>query len=175
MSGGFFDLKQPKKGDPMSDENKVADEKVVSLHYTLTSDEGEVLDSSQGGEPLQFIQGQGQIIPGLEKELYDMEVGDEKQVTVAPADGYGEHQPDQVQTLPREAFPDDMEIEEGMAVQMRDSNSGQVYQAVITNVAAESVQVDFNHPLAGENLNFEVKIAGLRDASDEEIAHGHVH
>lgn len=159
----------------MSDENKVADNKVVSLHYTLTSDEGEVLDSSQGGDPLQFIQGQGQIIPGLEKELYDMEVGEEKQVTVPPAEGYGERQPDQVQTLPQDAFPNDMEIEEGMAVQMRDSNTGQVYQAVITGVAADSVQVDFNHPLAGENLNFDVKIAGVREASDEELAHGHAH
>lgn len=159
----------------MSDENKVADNKVVSLHYTLTSDEGEVLDSSQGGEPLQFIQGQGQIIPGLEKELYDMEVGEEKQVTVPPAEGYGQHQPDQVQTLPRDAFPDDMELEEGTPVQMRDSNTGQVYQAVITGVRPDSVQVDFNHPLAGENLNFDVQIAGVRDATDEELAHGHAH
>ncbi len=134
-----------------------------------------MLDSSQGGDPLQFIQGQGQIIPGLEKELYDMEVGEEKQVTVPPAEGYGERQPDQVQTLPRDAFPNDMEIEEGMAVQMRDSNTGQVYQAVITGLAADSVQVDFNHPLAGENLNFDVKIAGVRAASDEELAHGHAH
>ena len=159
----------------MSDENKVGDDKVVSLHYTLTSDEGEVLDSSEGGQPLEFIQGQGQIIPGLEKELYDMEVGEEKQVTVPPAEGYGEHQPEQVQMLPRDAFPDDMEIEEGMAVQMRDSNTGQVYQAVITEVGPSSVKVDFNHPLAGENLNFEVKIAGVRDATDEELAHGHAH
>lgn len=159
----------------MSDENKVEDNKVVSLHYTLTSDEGEVLDSSEGGQPLEFVQGQGQIIPGLEKELYDMEVGEEKQVTVPPAEGYGERQPDQVQALPRDAFPPDMDIEEGMAVQMRDSNTGQVYQAVVTDVEPETVQVDFNHPLAGENLNFEVKVADVRDATDEELEHGHAH
>lgn len=159
----------------MSDEKKVADDKVVSLHYTLTSDEGEILDSSQGGQPLQFIQGQGQIIPGLEKELYDMEVGDEKKVTVPPAEGYGERQPDQVQSLPRNAFPPDTDVEEGMAVQLRDSNTGQVYQAVVTHVGPDSVNVDFNHPLAGENLNFEVTIADVRDATQEELDHGHVH
>lgn len=159
----------------MSDDNKVADNKVVSLHYTLTSDEGEVLDSSEGGQPLEFIQGQGQIIPGLEKELYDMEVGEEKQVTVPPAEGYGERQPDQVQALPRDAFPADMDLEEGMAVQMRDSNTNQVYQAVITNVQPDSVRVDFNHPLAGENLIFDVKVADVRDATDEELSHGHAH
>ena len=159
----------------MSDDNKVEDNKVVSLHYTLTSDEGEVLDSSEGGQPLEFVQGQGQIIPGLEKELYDMEVGEEKQVTVPPAEGYGERQPDQVQALPRDAFPADMDLEEGMAVQMRDSNTNQVYQAVITDVRPDSVQVDFNHPLAGESLNFDVKVAGVRDATDEELEHGHAH
>lgn len=159
----------------MSDDNKVADNKVVSLHYTLTSDEGEVLDSSEGGQPLEFIQGQGQIIPGLEKELYDMEVGEEKQVTVPPAEGYGERQPDQVQALPRDAFPADMDLDEGMAVQMRDSNTDQVYQAVITDVQPDSVRVDFNHPLAGENLIFDVKVADVRDATDEELSHGHAH
>ena len=159
----------------MSDEKKVANDKVVSLHYTLTSDEGEVLDSSEGGQPLQFIQGQGQIISGLEKELYDMEVGEEKAVTVPPEEGYGERQPDQVQSLPRNAFPADTDVEEGMAVQLRDSNTGQVYQAVVAEVGPDSVEVDFNHPLAGENLNFEVKIAGVRDATQEELEHGHVH
>lgn len=159
----------------MSDDNKVADNKVVSLHYTLTSDEGEVLDSSEGGQPLEFVQGQGQIISGLEKELYDMEVGEEKQVTVPPTEGYGERQPDQVQALPRDAFPTDMDLEAGMAVQMRDSNTNQVYQAVITDVQPDSVHVDFNHPLAGENLNFDVKVAGVRDATDEELEHGHAH
>jgi FKBP-type peptidyl-prolyl cis-trans isomerase SlyD len=159
----------------MSDENKVADDKVVSLHYTLTSDEGEVLDSSQGGQPLEYIQGQGQIISGLEKELYGMGVGDEKKVTVAPAEGYGEYRADQVQNLPLDAFPANMEIEEGMAVQMRDSNTGQVYQATIADIGDDSVQVDFNHPLAGENLNFDIKIAGIRAATEEELDHGHVH
>ena len=159
----------------MSEQNSVGDDKVVSLDYTLRLDDGEVIDSSSGREPLEFIQGQGQIIPGLEEELYGMEVGDEKAVTVKPEAGYGERQTDRVQTVPRNAFPDDMELEEGMQVRLQDSNSGQVFEAVVVEILPDGVVLDFNHPLAGETLHFDVKIADVRDATDDELSHGHAH
>lgn len=159
----------------MSETNPVGDDKVVSLDYTLRLEDGEVVDSSSGREPLEFIQGQGQIIPGLEKELYGMEEGDEKAVTVTPEEGYGERQADRVQTIPRNAFPDDMELEAGMQVRLQDSNSGQVYEAFVEEIHPENVILDFNHPLAGETLHFDVKIAGVREATDEELSHGHAH
>lgn len=159
----------------MSETNSVGDDKVVSLDYTLRLDDGEVIDSSTGRDPLQFVQGQGQIIPGLESELYGMEVGDEKAVTVAPEDGYGSREADRVQNVPRDAFPDDMDLEQGMQVRLQDSNSGQVYEAYVQEIHPENVTLDFNHPLAGETLHFDVKIAGVRDATDDELSHGHAH
>ena len=153
----------------------VVDNQVVSLDYTLRLDDGEVMDSSEGREPLEFIQGNGQIIPGLEKELYGMAVGDEKKVAVAPGDAYGELEPDNFEWVERGAFPADMALTEGMGLRMRDSNSGEVMEAFVAEIGPDSVKLDFNHPLAGETLHFEVKIAGLRDATSEELAHGHVH
>lgn len=159
----------------MADEQRVGDDMVVSMDYTLRLDDGQVIDSSEGREPLEFIQGQGQIIPGLEQELYDMGVGDEKEVTVAPAAGYGERQDGNIQIVPREAFPPTQELEVGMGVQMQDPNSGQVFQGTVAQVTPDTAVVDFNHPLAGQTLHFDVSIAGLRPATDEEIEHGHVH
>ena len=159
----------------MSETDPVGDDKVVSLDYTLRLDDGEVVDSSSGREPLEFIQGQGQIIPGLEKELYGMEVGDEKAVTVKPEEGYGERMADRVQSVPHNAFPDDMDLEEGMQVRLQDSNSGQVFEAFVVEIQSESVILDFNHPLAGETLHFDVQIADVREATDDELSHGHAH
>jgi FKBP-type peptidyl-prolyl cis-trans isomerase SlyD len=165
-----------KDGVPMSTENlTVADNMVVSMDYTLTLDSGEVIDSSDGREPLEFLHGRGQIIPGLEKELYGMTVGDMKKVSVAPAEGYGEADDDAFQVYPRSAFPDDMELTEGMALHMRDTESNQVIEAYIYEVRPDDVVLDFNHPLAGETLYFDVKIADVRHATSEELAHGHVH
>ena len=159
----------------MSETDPVGDDKVVSLDYTLRLEDGEVVDSSSGRDPLEFIQGQGQIIPGLEKELYGMEVGEEKAVTVNPEEGYGERLADRVQTVPRNAFPDDMDLEEGMQVRLQDSNSGQVFEAFVVEIQPENVVLDFNHPLAGETLHFDVKITDVREATDDELNHGHVH
>lgn len=159
----------------MSDKNQVADDVIVSLDYTLRLDDDQVIDSSEGGEPLEFIQGAGHIIPGLEKELYGMEVGEEKQVTVQPSDGYGERDESRIQTVGREAFQPGTELEPGMGVQMQDPQSGQVFQGTISQVNDDNVVIDFNHPLAGEALHFDVTIAGVRPATDEELSHGHVH
>ncbi|GIK43898.1 MAG: peptidyl-prolyl cis-trans isomerase [Chloroflexota bacterium] len=153
---------------------KVADGMVVSLDYTLRLDDGQVIDSSNGREALQFLQGQGQIIPGLEQALYGMEVGEEKEVEVAPGDGYGETDPDAYQMVPHDLFPADMELSEGMGLRMRDE-SGQPLEAYVANVSPDGVLLDFNHPLAGETLYFHVKIADLRPGTSEELDHGHVH
>lgn len=153
----------------------VEDGAVVSLDYTLRLDDGEVIDTSSGREPLVFMQGQSQIIPGLEKELYGMGEGDEKEVVVEAAEAYGEYDEDQLQEVPRSIFPDDVNLEEGLSLRMKDQQSGQLFNAVVDEVGPESVVLDLNHPLAGETLYFDVKIAGVRAATEEERAHGHVH
>ncbi len=152
----------------------VVDDLVVSLDYTLKLEDGEVVDSSEGTEPLEFLQGHDQIVPGLEKELYGMSVGDEKEVVVAPADAYGERDDDDVEWMERDAFPPDLDLETGMALHVQDE-SGQTMVAYIAEIKPDGVLLDFNHPLAGETLFFQVKIAGLRSATPEEIAHGHAH
>lgn len=156
-------------------EMEVKDDLVVSLDYTLRLDDGEVIDSSQGVGPLSFLQGRGQIIEGLERELYGMSEGDEKQVSVSPEDGYGQYKKSRIQAVPRDTFPEDMELEEGMSVRLQDSQSGRQFEAYVNEIGSDQVVLDFNHPLAGETLHFDVKVAGLRQASDEELEHGHVH
>jgi FKBP-type peptidyl-prolyl cis-trans isomerase SlyD len=160
----------------MTDANQtVKDDLVVSLDYTLSLDGGRVVDSSSGRDPLEFLQGRGTIIPGLEQALHGMAVGEEKDVVIAPADGYGDHDPDALQVVPRNAFPPDLELEVGRTLQMRDSNTRQVFQTIVREVRADDVLLDFNHPLAGETLHFHVQVAGLRAATGEELEHGHVH
>ena len=153
----------------------VVDDIVVSLDYSLRLDDGEEIDRSNGDEPLQFIQGRGQIILGLENALYGMIVGEEKLVTISPEDGYGEYGSENYVMMPRDSFPLDMELIVGESLFVRDSESDQEYTAYIAEVGNESVKLDFNHPLAGETLHFKVRINALRDATIEELAHGHVH
>ncbi|MBS1251698.1 MAG: FKBP-type peptidyl-prolyl cis-trans isomerase SlyD [Anaerolineales bacterium] len=153
----------------------VADDMVVSLEYTLRLEDGEIVDTSEGRDPLAYIQGQGNIIPGLEKAVAGMAVGDEKDVVVEPANGYGEADPDAYQEVPRNAFPSEMELTRGMGLSMRDRDTGEALEAYVAGIREDSVLLDFNHPLAGETLHFRVKVADLRSASDEELSHGHVH
>src|SRR5512141_2064157 len=157
----------------MEEPTKVDDGQVVSMHYTLHVD-GQVVDTSDGGEPLQFIQGMGHIIPGLEHELYNMQVGESKNITVSPTEGYGETDETAFMDVPREAFPDNVPLEEGTELELRDQSGNQVH-ARIDKVSDQNIRLDMNHPLAGKELNFDVKIAGLRDATDEEVSHGHIH
>ncbi len=157
----------------MSDTQKVDDGKVVSMHYTLHVD-GKVVDSSEGGEPLQFIQGMGHIIPGLEHELYDMEVGQSKNVTVPPQDGYGETDENAFMDVPRESFPTNVPLQKGIELELRDQSGHPVY-ARIDDISEQNIRLNMNHPLAGKELHFDVKIAGLRQATDDEVSHGHVH
>lgn len=151
----------------------VEDGMVVTLDYTLTVD-GEVVDTSKDSEPIQFIQGSGQIIPGLEKALYGMAVGDSKEVVIVAADAYGEVDPNAFADIPRREFPPEIPLKPGVELQLRNM-MGEELVAQIVSVDEEHVRLNFNHPLAGKDLNFTVQIAGLRFATPVELEHGHVH
>lgn len=157
----------------MSENLTVQDGQVVSMEYTLWVD-GEILDSSAGQSPLEFLQGAGNIIPGLEQELYGMAIGESKKVIVQPEEGYGPLDPDAIVDVPRDQFPPEIPMEVGIELQVSDEN-GQPMSARIDSVSDEIVKLDFNHPLAGKELHFEAKIVGLRKATGEETDHGHVH
>jgi len=158
----------------MSEEKRVVgDNDVVSLEYTLTV-EGKVVDSSEGHGPIEYIQGQGHIIPGLEKAVAGMSVGESKEVAVSPAEGYGEEDPNAFVEVPKSEFPPNIPVEVGTPLQLRDAQ-GQVFDAYIAEVKEDSAILNFNHPLAGKTLNFNIKVVGIRAATSEEIAHGHVH
>lgn len=157
----------------MSEGLKIQDGHVVSMDYTLRVD-GEIMDSSDGHEPLEFLQGAGNIIPGLEQELYGMQLGESKHVVVQPDDGYGAIDPDAFMDVPRSEFPDNIPLEEGVQLQVTNEN-GEPMGARIDSVTDDTVRLDFNHPLAGKELHFDMKVVGLRDSTDEETQHGHVH
>jgi FKBP-type peptidyl-prolyl cis-trans isomerase SlyD len=154
----------------------VEDGMVVSMDYTLRAEdaEGEVLDTSAERAPLEFLQGSGAIIPGLERELYGMTIGEEKDVTVEPADGYGDFDPEAYTEVPLNAFPEGMTVEPGVGLTVRDE-SGDTYEAFVSEVRDDSAVLDFNHPLAGQTLHFNVRISSLRPATEEEQEHGHAH
>ena len=152
---------------------KVDDRQVVSMDYTLRVD-GEIVDSSEGQKPLEFLQGVGNIIPGLEQELYEMEIGQSKQVVVAAVDGYGEFQAEAVVNVPKSEFPEQIPVEIGTELQVRGQN-GETLYGRISKIEDDNVELNFNHPLAGKELHFDVTITALREASDEELLHGHVH
>jgi FKBP-type peptidyl-prolyl cis-trans isomerase SlyD len=154
---------------------RVDDDLVVSLEYVLRLDDGQEVDRSFGDDPLEFLQGHGHIIPGLEVALYGMAIGDEKEIVVEPEDGYGDYDDESLVTMAREALPQDVALEEGAQIFVRDTDTGEQFQATVAEVQDESILLDFNHPLAGETLHFWVKVTGLRPATAEEIAHGHVH
>jgi FKBP-type peptidyl-prolyl cis-trans isomerase SlyD len=151
----------------------IADDVVVSLDYTLTVD-GELVDASEENEPIVFLQGYQNIIPGLEKELYGLAVGDSREVTVAPKEGYGEIDPQAIMDIPRSQFPKDIELKNGLELSLQQPD-GHVLHATVTALAPDTVTLDFNHPLAGKELTFRVTVINLRVASDEEKSHGHVH
>jgi FKBP-type peptidyl-prolyl cis-trans isomerase SlyD len=157
----------------MSEDLKVQDGQVVSMDYTLRVD-GEVMDTSSGHEPLEFLQGAGNIIPGLEQEIYGMAIGESKTVIVQPEDGYGVIDPDAFVDVPRDQFPAEIPMEVGTEIQVTDED-GHPMSARIDSFTDDNVQLDFNHPLAGKELHFDMKIVGLRAATDEETQHGHSH
>ena len=151
----------------------IAKNSVVSIHYQLTNQEGAVIDSSEGKDPLLYLHGSGNIIPGLESALEGKEAGDTVDVTVPPEEGYGTYQKALLQEVPKSAFPDGHEVEIGQTFTAQ-GEQGAV-QVTVKKIESDTVTVDANHPLAGETLNFAVEVVGVRDATEEEVAHGHVH
>lgn len=152
---------------------KAAHGRVVSLHYTLTDDLGVQLDSSRGQDPFVYLHGYGNIIAGLERALEGREVGFSSAVHVAPAEGYGEYNPQAVFEVPREQFPPSEDIQVGMQVQGEGTHG--IMNFTVVGVNERGVILDANHPLAGKNLHFEVDVLAVRDATAQELAHGHVH
>lgn len=153
---------------------KVGNKKAVAIDYTLYLDDGSVADSTEGQEPLYFLFGAGNIIPGLEKALEGLSVGDKKVVEIEPNEAYGEVSDDGFQEIPRDVFPADTELEEGMPFALMDEEENYI-PATIHEIHDTHIVVDMNHPLAGEKLKFDVKVVDIRDASEEEMAHGHIH
>ena len=148
--------------------------KVVSIDYTLKDDDGNVIDSSEGGDPLAYLHGMGNIIPGLENELEGKEKGDSLSVRIAPEDGYGEKSDALTQVVPRNMFEGVDKIEVGMQFHAADEQ-GNMQVITVSDVNGDEITVDGNHPLAGVHLNFDVEVVDIRDASSEEIEHGHAH
>lgn len=151
---------------------KVSANKVVSIHYTLTDNSGKVLDSSAGRQPLAYIHGNGHLIAGMEEGLEGHEKGEKLQLKISPEKGYGLRKEEFVQQVPLSAFGG-QEVKEGM--QFEAGNEGQRYIVTVTQVGPETATVDGNHPLAGTELNFDVEVLEVREATPDELAHGHVH
>jgi len=152
---------------------QISKDKVAAFHYTLTNDDGEVLDSSQGNAPLAYLHGADNIIPGLEQALEGKKAGDKMQIAIEPADAYGEYDDDMTQVVPVSVFQGVDSVEVGMHFQAQTEMGTQSVR--IAKVEGDQVTVDGNHPLAGVRLNFDVEVAEVRDAQETELEHGHVH
>jgi FKBP-type peptidyl-prolyl cis-trans isomerase SlyD len=153
---------------------KIANNCVVFMNYTLTNDEGQTIDTNVGGEPMPYLHGGNNIVPGLETALDGLDVGETVKVAVQPEEGYGPVVPEAIQTIPLEAFGDGQDIQPGMQFQAQ-GPEGQIQVITIKEVTDEGILVDGNHPLAGQVLNFDVEIVEVREATEVELEHGHPH
>ncbi len=152
---------------------QIAKDKVVTIDYTLTDGQGTLLDSSQDGEPLSYIQGAGSIIPGLEAALEGKSTSEALQVTIAPDQAYGERDESLMQAVSRDLFEGAEQLEAGIRFRVQSDFGMQIITVV--EVEGDTITIDGNHPLAGVTLNFDVTIRDVRDATSEELSHGHVH
>ena len=152
---------------------KVEENLIIAIDYTLTVGD-EVVDSSEGRELLEFLQGAGNIILGLEREMFNMAIGESKKVTVSPAEGYGEIDNEAFMEIPTNQFPENVPVEVGTELEVKNEEGEPAYVR-IDKVENNIALLNFNHPLAGKELNFDVKVISIREPSEEELAHGHVH
>jgi FKBP-type peptidyl-prolyl cis-trans isomerase SlyD len=152
----------------------IGDNSVVSMHYKLTDNDGNVIDSSEGMEPLTYLHGAGNIIPGLEKALVGKVEDDSLTVKIQPSDGYGEIMQELIQTIDKTVFQGVETVEAGMSFEAQGPD-GSSKRIVVKKVEGDQITIDANHPLAGVELNFDVNIVSVREATEEEKAHGHVH
>ncbi|HEY0094135.1 MAG TPA: peptidylprolyl isomerase [Archangium sp.] len=153
---------------------QIAKDSVVSIDYRLHLGDGKIIDESEPGDPLVYLHGYEEIVPGLEKALEGRKAGESLKVEVAPKDGYGEYDPDGVEEVPREDFPPDMELEAGGIVSATDEDGDDV-EFLVKEVRPKTVVIDFNDPMAGKTLHFEVTVREVRAATKEELEHGHAH
>jgi FKBP-type peptidyl-prolyl cis-trans isomerase SlyD len=153
---------------------QITENTVVLLAYTLTDDEGEVLDASEEGQPLAYVHGTGSIIPGLEQALEGKRLGDAFSMRLEPEDAYGAHDESLLHTVDRGQLPSDLEIEEGMQFEA-EAEDGEIQVLTVIEVDGADITLDGNHPLAGVALTFDVRVLGVRKATHEELEHGHVH
>lgn len=152
---------------------KITDQKIVVIDYILTDENGDILDKSDDGS-FAYLHGASNIVVGLENALLGKRINDEFSVSIPPAEAYGKHNPGMQQTVSIEMFDDSKELEVGRQFHAQ-SPDGQPVTVTIAAIEGDNVTIDGNHPLAGMTLNFDVKVIDIRDASEEEIAHGHVH
>jgi FKBP-type peptidyl-prolyl cis-trans isomerase SlyD len=153
---------------------QVAKDNVVSIEYRLHLGDGKIIDESDPGDPLVYLHGYEEIVPGLEKALEGKKPGESLKVQVSPEEGYGEYDPDGVEEVARDEFPPDMELVAGGVVEAVDED-GEEVEFLVKELRAKTVVVDFNHPLAGKTLHFEVTVREVRAATAEELEHGHAH
>ncbi len=154
---------------------QVDDNMVVTLAYKLFLDDDTLIDSSDEYGPLEYLHGYNQIIPGLERAVSGLKKDDRIEVLIPPEDAYGARFEDSFESVPLDVFPDDIELEIGMELELIDSESNEELVAYIYDISDEAVLIDFNHPLAGEDLFFEIRVLDIRPATADELAHGHVH
>lgn len=152
---------------------QVSENAVVTFHYTLTDDQGAVIESSEGSHPLAYLHGQGQIIPGLEAAMIGRQSGDKFSVEIAPEQAYGPRTEGLVEHLPRQAFEADLDIKPGETY-WADTEDGEA-EVQVVGIEGDQVLVDANHPLAGMRLRFQIEVTDVRKATDDEVSHGHVH
>lgn len=152
----------------------IKEKTVVSIHYTLTNDNGDVIDTSDDGKPLSFISGLGALIPGLEKELMGKSTGAKFNTRIEPAEAYGERRDELVEKVPRDQLGNIPDLKPGIQLQGQADN-GQVLTFTVIAMDDQTVTLDSNHPLAGVALNFAVEVVGIREPTSEELDHGHVH
>ena len=152
-------------------EQRINDEMVVVIDYVLRSKTGREIERSQ--KPVAFIQGYGQVVHGLEAALYGLQAGDETDVVVSPEDGYGAYDEEDLQQVPRSALPENVELTLGKALRFRDRKTGEAYTAHVVGTSDEHVTLDYNHPLAGQELHFSVEIVDVRPATPGELEQGH--
>ncbi len=147
---------------------------VVSIHYTLKDDDGEIMDSSEGREPLAYLHGANNLIPGLEQELQGKTAGAKFQATIEPKDAYGEINANLKQTVSMQMFQGVDEIQPGMSF-IAQGEGGQQRQVRVVEIDGDDVTIDANHPMAGQTLHFDVEVVEVREATAQELEHGHVH
>jgi len=152
----------------------IAEGHVVTVHYRLTLDDGSIADESFGGEPLVYLHGKHNIVPGLERQLAGKAAGDKCDISVPPAEGYGDYDPTLDQTVPRSAFPADAQLSVGIAFQAQDQR-GQPVTLWIRHIEGDQITVSPNHPMAGQTLNFAIEVLEVREATPQELEHGHAH